>query len=206
MLNDYAVEVFVEPDLQLETLGERAEEAGLPSWAISPDVGKLLEILTSMTEGRIALELGTLGGYSAIWIARGLAPDGMLYTVEIDDAHASFAEREIAEAGLADNVEVVRGAALEVLDEMSGRLLGESIDFAFVDAAKDEYVAYFEKIAPMLAIGGLFVADNAYGTGQGWIQEGHGADELNRRVAADPDFDAVAIPMRAGVLIARKNR
>ncbi|MCI0543483.1 MAG: methyltransferase, partial [Actinobacteria bacterium] len=74
----------------------------------------------------------------------------------------------------------------------------------FLDAVKTEYIAYLELSKPLLAHGGVLVADNVYATGQGWIDEGYGTDEFNRRVAADPDFDSTITPMREGLLIARK--
>lgn len=205
-LRRYSVEVFGRQDDQVATLMDRAVEAGLPRIAVSPDVGRLLKILVSMTEGRVAVELGTLAGYSGIWIARGMIPEGRLYTIEVDSAHATFAEREFAEAGLGDNVEVIRGAALEVLPDLGSRLGNHSVDFVFVDAVKGEYVDYFETVRPLIVAGGLLVADNVYGTGQGWIDEGYGTDEFNRRIASDPDFEAVATPMREGLLIARRER
>ncbi len=205
-IGDYANDVFGGYDEHLAGLMSRAVAEGLPPIAVSADVGRLLKILASMTEGHLAVELGTLAGYSGIWITRGLAPDGRLITIEVDDRHADFAEAEFATAGVADRVEVVRGAALDVLPELSDRLGPESVDFVFIDARKSEYVAYFELLAPMLKPGGLLVADNVYGTGAGWIDAGHGTDDFNRLIAADPDFEAVATPMREGVLIARKNR
>ena len=203
-LSRYANEVFGGEDSHISGLMDRAVAAGLPRIAVSADVGRLLRILASMTPGRTAVELGTLAGYSAIWIARGLAPDGRLYTIEADPAHADFAEGEIAQAGVADRVEVIRGKALEVLPDLADRLGPGRVDFAFLDALKSEYVDYFELLRPMIAPGGLLAADNVYGTGEGWIDEGYGTDEFNRRVAADPDFDAVATPMREGLLIARR--
>jgi caffeoyl-CoA O-methyltransferase len=202
-LNRYAAEVFGDPDHQLATLMDRAVEAGLPRIAVSSDVGRLLKILASLTPGRRALELGTLGGYSGIWIARGLAGDGRLITIEYDDLHADFAEAEFATAGLAERVEVVRGAALEVLPGLARRLGLSSVDFVFLDAVKSEYLDYLRAVKPLLARGGLIVADNVYGTGQGWIDQGYGTDEFNRALAADPDFEVTATTMREGVLIAR---
>lgn len=203
-LSEYAKEVFGGEDPYLAGLMDRAEAAGLPGIAVSADVGRLLQILASLTPGRVAVELGTLAGYSAIWIARGLADDGRLYTIEAAPAHAEFAEREIAGAGVADTVEVLHGEALELLPGLADRLGPESVDFAFLDAVKREYVAYFEALKPLLAPGALLVADNVYATGEGWIDEGYGTDSFNRRVAADQDFDAVVTPMREGLLIARK--
>lgn len=203
-IGDYAEDVFGQYDDHLAGLKGRAEAAGLPPIAVSADVGRLLKILVSMTEGRLALELGTLGGYSGIWIARGLAPNGKLITVEYEHEHADFAEAEFVNAGVGDKVEVVRGAALDVLPVLAERHGEASVDFVFVDATKSEYVDYYRLIKPMMKPGGLFVADNVYGTGAGWIDEGFGTDEFNRMIAEDPDFEAVATPMREGVLIARK--
>lgn len=205
-LSEYAEEVFGGQDPALASLGDRARAAGLPSIAVTPDVGRFLQILVAMTEGRLAIELGTLGGYSATWIARGLHEDGKLITVEHEDRHADFAERELAAAGLAGKVEVVRGAALDVIPRLLERFGPDSVDFVFIDAIKEEYTAYFEAMREMIAAGGLLVADNVYGTGLGWIDEGYGTDEFNRRVAADPDFVTTATPMREGLLIARRTR
>lgn len=203
-IGDYGEDVFGQYDDHLAGLKSRAESAGLPAIAVSADVGRLLKILVSMTEGRLALELGTLGGYSGIWIARGLATDGKLITIESEEEHADFAETEFKEAGVGDRVEVVRGAALDMLPGLADRFGEASIDFAFIDAVKSEYVDYYRLIKPMMKPGSLLVADNVYATGAGWIDEGFGTDDFNRMIAEDPDFDAVATPMREGVLIARK--
>jgi len=205
-LNSYAREVFGNQDEQMSGLMDRAVAAGLPRIAVSTDVGQLLKILVSLTPGRLALELGTLAGYSGIWIARGLAPDGKLITVEYEELHADFAESEFARAGVGDKVKVIRGAALEVLPTLRDRLGEQALDFVFIDAVKSEYVEYFAAVKSMIAVGGLLVADNVYGTGQGWIDEGYGTDEFNRLVAADPDFETTVTPMREGILITRRVR
>lgn len=203
-IGEYADDVFGQYDDHLAGLMNRAADAGLPRIAVSADVGRLLKILVSLTEGKVAVELGTLGGYSGIWIARGLADDGKLYTVEYADEHADFAHQEFEAAGVADKVEIVRGPALDELPGLHHRLGDRSVDFAFIDAVKSEYVEYFKLLKPMMKHGSLLVADNVYATGAGWIDEGFGTDEFNRLVAADPDFEAVATPMREGVLIARR--
>lgn len=203
-LGDYAADVFGQYDDHLAGLMERAVESGLPPIAVSADVGRLLKILTAMTDGKLAIELGTLGGYSAIWIARGLAEDGRLLTVEHEDSHADFAQAEFEAAGVADKVEIIRGEALEVLPRIAAEVGESSVDFVFIDARKSEYVDYFRLLKPLVKSGGMLVADNVYATGAGWIDEGHGTDEFNRMIAADPDFDAVATPMREGILIARR--
>lgn len=203
-LGDYAIDVFGQYDDHLAGLIRRADAAGLPPIAVSADVGRLLKILVSMTEGRLALELGTLGGYSGIWIARGLAEDGKLITIEYNDRHADFAQSEFEAAGVADRVEIVRGPALDKLPGLMERFGPASVDFVFIDAVKSEYVQYFQLTKPMMKPGALLVADNVYATGAGWLDDGFGTDEFNRTIAADAEFEAVATPMRDGVLIARK--
>lgn len=204
-IGDYAEDVFGQYDDHLAGLMSRAIDAGLPPIAVSADVGRLLKILAAMTEGRLAIELGTLAGYSGIWIARGLADDGKLITVEHEDQHADFAQTEFEAAGVADKVEIVRGAALDVLPSIAERVGEDSVDFVFIDAQKSEYLDYLRILKPLIKSGGMLVADNVYATGAGWIDEGHGTDEFNRAIANDPGFDAVATPMREGVLIARRN-
>lgn len=203
-IGDYAEDVFGQYDEHLAGLMSRAVEAGLPPIAVSGDVGRLLKILVSMTEARLGIELGTLAGYSAIWIARGMADDARLITVELEDKHADFAQAEFERAGVADKVEIVRGAALDLLPGIASEVGEDSVDFVFIDAQKSEYVDYFRLVRPLIKVGGLLVADNVYGTGAGWIDAGHGTDQFNRMVASDPDFEAVATPMREGVLIARR--
>jgi predicted O-methyltransferase YrrM len=207
--SDYLREVFGAQDAHLAGLMHQAVAAGLPPIAVSADVGRLLQLLTSMTPGRLALELGTLAGYSAIWLARGLAPGGRLITVELDEDRAAFAEAQIARAGLAERVEVRRGAALDALDALREELAPGSVDVLFLDAVKRDYLAYFERARPLLAVGGLVIADNALGSSAWWIDhegdpEREGAHALNERLASDPDFIAAAVPLREGLAIARR--
>ena len=203
-LLSYPHHVFSKQDEQLESLMRRAVDAGLPAIAITHGTGQLLKLLVSLTAGQIALEIGTLGGFSGIWIARGLAPNGRLITVEYSDLHADFAQQEFETAGLSDQVQIVRGAALEVLPSLVEELGPASVDFVFIDAVKSEYEDYFDIVKPHVAPGGLVVADNVYGTGQGWIDEGFGTDGFNRHVGGDAEFEATAIAVGGGLLIARK--
>jgi predicted O-methyltransferase YrrM len=213
----YLRDVFGAEDEQLRTLTPRAVAAGIPDIAVSADVGRLLLLLVSLTGGgrgaRIAVEVGTLGGYSGIWIARGLAAGGRLVTIESEPRHADFAQREFAAAGMDASIEIRRGRGLEWLPVLARELGPGSIDFVFIDAVKREYPEYFEAIRPAIAVGGLLVADNVLGSRTWWIDEApgrnpdrDGADRLNRMVASDPDFEASAIPMREGLLVARRMR
>ena len=205
--NEYTANVFGDQDDHLAGLMAAAVEAGLPDIAVAADVGRLLKILTSMTPGRLALEIGTLGGYSGIWIARGLAPDGVLITLELDPAHAEFAQEQFEQAGVAEKVDLKVGPALDTLAELD--LAAGSVDLVFIDADKEAYSAYFRAVKPLIASGGLLLADNVLGSASTWIDDTdhpniRAVDAFNRLVAADPDFEAVAVPLGQGLLIARK--
>ena len=209
----YLHETFGRPDEQLATLMHRAVAAGLPDIAVSADVGRLLELLAAMVcreqgaKGR-ALELGTLAGYSGIWLARGMGR-GELITVESEPKHADFAATEFDRAGVGQQVRIVTGAALDVLPGLATELGPESLDLAFFDAIKTEYTDYLRLVRPLLRPGGLLIADNALGSGHWWIdceadETRRAVDTFNRAVAADPVFTAACVPAREGVLIARK--
>ncbi len=207
--NDYLQRVFGRQDAHLEGLMADAVVRGLPDIAVSADVGRLLMTLTSMTRGRLAVELGTLAGYSAIWIARGLAAGGRLITVELVEKHADFAREQFERAGVADRVELRPGAALDVLPELAAELGPESVDVVFIDAEKLQYPDYWRIARPLIAPGGLVLADNACGSGTWWIDDEddpsrQAADRLNRAVAGDPEFDAIVVPLRSGVLVGRR--
>lgn len=218
----YGRELGPDPNPQLASLMERAVAAGLPPIAVSSDVGRLLFLLASLAasscgdRGPLALELGTLAGYSGVWLARGLGPRGRLITVEPNGLHADFAQREFDAAGVGARVTIRRDEALKVLPAISGELGVESLDLAFVDAVKTEYPQYVGALRPLIRSGGLLVIDNALGTDRFCTAEpldatpperraDHQAvDRANRMVAEDPGFVATLLPIREGVLIARK--
>ena len=204
-LGGYSTELFGAEDDHLAGLMDEAVAAGLPNIAVTADVGRLLMILTALTPGRLAVEVGTLGGYSGIWIARGLAPSGRLITIEFNLEHAEFARTQFTRASLDDRVEVRRGAGIEMLQELTEELAPGSVDVLFLDAIKSEYTDYFKIARSLISPGGLVLADNVYATGAGWIDGGHGTDDFNRMVASDPEFEAVAVPLRQGIMIARRH-
>jgi caffeoyl-CoA O-methyltransferase len=200
-INKYSAEVFGAQDDHLAGLMAEAVAAGLPEISVEADVGRLLKILTSMTRGLLAVEVGTLAGYSGIWITRGLRPEGRLITIEYEPKHADFAARQFERAGVADRVELRRGAGIDVLASLAEELEPGSVDVLFLDAIKSEYTEYFLIARSLIPVGGLVIADNVYGTGAGWIDQGHGSDAFNRHIAADPDFEAAAFPFHDGVLV-----
>ena len=207
--SDYVSEVFGKPDDQLRTLMDRAIAAGIPDIAVDAGVGRFLTVLLQSVGARTAVEVGTLAGYSGIWLARGLAEGGRLYTIEYEPMHAAFAAQEFATAGLEERVELIAGAGLEELPKLAERLGPQSVDVLFLDAVKTEYAGYLDASLPMLRPGALVLADNALGGGW-WIDEPAGSSEsrdavdaFNRAMAADERFDTACVPIREGVLIAR---
>ena len=133
--------------------------AGLPQIDVSPPHGKLLHLLARMAGARKALEIGALGGYSAIWIARALPPDGRLVTLEADETHATVARENIARAGLSDKVEIRVGPALDILPKIEAEGLGP-FDFVFIDADKSNNANYLAWALRLSRPGTVIVVDN----------------------------------------------
>jgi predicted O-methyltransferase YrrM len=139
-------------------------EAGLPAISVSPNQGKLLQILAQIIGARSILEIGTLGGYSTIWLARGLRPGGHLITLEVEPKHADVARLNIERAGLQDVVEVQLGNALEILPQLSTQRRGP-FDLIFIDADKPNIPNYFEWALKLSRPGGLIIVDNVVRNG-----------------------------------------
>lgn len=132
---------------------------GLPLISIGPDEGRLLHLLVKTCGARKAVEVGTLGGYSACWIASALPPDGVLHTLEYDPKHAAAARANLKAAGLSAKVSVHEGAALETLPALEA---GGPYDFVFIDADKANYPGYLEWAVAHTRPGAVVVGDNAY--------------------------------------------
>jgi caffeoyl-CoA O-methyltransferase len=200
---EYITGLFSAEDELLATLREEADRTGLPPIAISADEGRLLQVLLTAIGARRVLEVGTLGGYSAICMARALPPDGRLLTIEIEPKHAEFARRYIKRAGQSDRVEVRVGRALEVLPALDGELF----DAIFIDADKEPLPTYFEWALRLVRPGGLVIADNALWGGR--VFDGETDDEktravreFNRRMASDQRVLGIIVPTHDGVAVA----
>ena len=198
--SDYLAALFAPEDATLLALREEADRSGLPPISISPDEGRLLQVLLRAVAARRVLEVGTLGGYSAIWMARALPPDGRLLTLEIEPTHADFARRHLARAGVADRVEVRVGRALDLLPALDG----EQFDAVFLDADKEPLPTYFDWALRLLRPGGLLVADNTLWGGR--VLDGRVDDdatravrEFNRKLATDPRVVGIVVPTHDGV-------
>ncbi len=165
--------------------------AGLPSIDVSAPQGKLIHLLARMSGARKALEIGTLGGYSTIWLARALPDDGRLITLEVSPRHAEIARRNVARAGLGSKVEIRTGAALTTLPKLEAEGLAP-FDFVFIDADKTNNAAYLEWALRLSRPGTVIVVDNV-------VREGEVADPASR------DPDAVGV-RRMFELMAREPR
>ena len=141
---------------------ESSDAAGLPPIAVAPNQGKLLQMLAEMTGARSVLEIGTLGGYSTIWLARALPPDGRVVTLEVDPKHAEVARKNFIRAGLANMIEILLGSALATLS----KLRAGPFDLVFIDADKENIPAYFDWAVKLSRPGSLIVVDNVVRDGE----------------------------------------
>ena len=203
----YTDDLFAPEDPVLAELARRTGATELAPMQVSASVGKLLHVLALAVRARRILELGTLFGYSAIWMARALPPDGRLITLEADAGRASEAESWIRRAGLERVVEVRVGPALELLARLTGE---SSFDLVFLDAAKQEYPAYLEHALALTRPGSLVVADNTLfsGSSEGTVLDAdsplphvRAIREFNDRIATDARLASIVVPMREGVSI-----
>ncbi|MCI2435835.1 O-methyltransferase [Candidatus Acetothermia bacterium] len=177
----YIEHLFVPDDPVLRAVLQSITESEMPPIQVSPAQGQFLYLLAKLCGARRILELGTLAGYSAIWLARALPADGRLISLEADAKYAEVARRNLERAGLAHLVEIVIGPALEMLPALQAR--GERpFDMVFIDADKENYVAYLEWTLRLARPGSLIVADNV-------IREG--------RVLAPESGDSFAQSVRA---------
>jgi len=193
----YVGEQLLGSDDALEQALHASVEAGLPAIAVSPPQGKLLHLLARSISARRVLEVGTLGGYSTIWLARALPPGGRVITCEADARYAEVAAANIARAGLAETVEVRVGAALDSLPALAAER-PEPFDFVFIDADKPNTPEYFRWALGWTRPGGLIVADNVVRDGaivdvEGGDPGGLGARRLHELIAAEPRVLATTI-------------
>jgi predicted O-methyltransferase YrrM len=189
----YYSDLLVPADPMLEAASRASDEAGLPAIAVSAAQGKLLMLLAQALGARKILEIGTLGAYSTIWLARGLAEGGQLITLEADPKHAEVARSNIARADLSGVVEVRLGKALETLPGVEG-----PFDLVFIDADKVSYPEYFSWAVKLSRAGSLIVADNVVRKGAVIDRESsdanvRGVRRFNELVAADRRVTATVI-------------
>ena len=196
-VDHYITDLLVPPDPTLDAALQASAAAGLPAIQVSPNQGKLLYLLARLQQARAILEIGALGGYSTIWLARALSPGGRLITLEADPKHAKVAQANIAQAGLADVVELRLGRALDTLPQLAAEGYGP-FDLIFIDADKPNNPAYFAWALKLSRQGSLIIVDNV-------VREGavidaasndpsvQGTRRLNELLATEPRVIATAI-------------
>ncbi|MGD0321449.1 MAG: O-methyltransferase [Acidimicrobiales bacterium] len=193
----YITDTLVGSDPALDAALAASADAGLPPIAVAPNQGKLLYLLARASRTRNILEIGTLGGYSAIWLARALPSNGRLVTLEADPKHAEVAQANIDRAGLAELVEIRLGAALDTLPELATEAAGP-FDLVFIDADKPSTPEYVSWALRLSRPGSLIVIDNV-------VRDGTVADaasddasvqgmrRANELLASDPRVTATAL-------------
>ena len=158
-VDQYITQHFVPSDSALEAALAASDKAGLPAINVAPNQGKLLQLLAQSIGARTILEIGTLGAYSTIWLARALPPRGRLVTLEANAAFAEVARANIARAGFAQQVEIRIGTALDTLPKLAAEGLGP-FDLTFIDADKENNSTYFHWALKLSRLGSLIIVDN----------------------------------------------
>ena len=158
-VDNYIADLFIQQDFALQAALDSSAAAGLPTINVSPSQGKLLHLLARVQGARKILELGTLGGYSTIWLARALPPDGRLISLEVDPKRAEIARANIARAELANMVEIKVGRAADSMQKLLAEGRGP-FDLIFIDADKPSYAEYLQWSLKLSRPGTLILADN----------------------------------------------
>ena len=203
-LRAYVSELFAPEDDVLSSVRTRQEREGLPGIHISAEEAKIIVVLLHCISARRVLEVGTLGGYSGVWIARALPDGGELVTIECDDVHATVAEAAFDEARLGERVRMLRGDALSTM-----RSLDPFFDAVFLDADKAPLPEYFAEAVRLVRVGGLLLCDNAFIDGR--VVDEHDLDPdvvgvraYNRLAATDQRLVSAIVPVRDGLAVSVK--
>jgi caffeoyl-CoA O-methyltransferase len=205
-ISNYISSLFASEDSSLLNAREDSPSYGLPTINIKPEEGRFLQFLARVSGSKKAVEIGTLGGYSGIWIARGLLPGGKLITLDKEAKHAEVARKHFATAGLNEIIEVRIGEAHRLLIE----LIDEGpFDFVFIDADKPGYPAYFDWAVENTRLGGIIAAHNAFRKGSvACLGQDDGSSELmrqfNQQVAGNERLISTIYPAGDGTLISVK--
>lgn len=203
-LERYVTELFATEDPILAKIRARHAAEHLPSINVSPEEGKLLHLLLLTIGAKRVLEIGSLGGYSGVWLARALPPNGKLTTIEKDPGHARIAREAFVSAGLERRVELLEGSALDILPTLE-----PGFDAVFIDADKEPLPRYFDWGMRLLRPGGLLLCDNAFFHGAAIDPNDRsgpalGVRAFNQLAASDPRLVATIIPVRDGLVIGLK--
>jgi predicted O-methyltransferase YrrM len=171
----YLDDLLIPADPVLAAAVEASKAAGLPEIAVTPSQGRLLHLLARIQGSRRILEIGTLGGYSTIWLARALPPDGQLVTLEFDPKHFEVARANLARAGLSSMIDQRLGPALDTLPQVAAEG-GGPFDFVFIDADKENCAPYFEWALRLSRPGSIIIVDNVIRDGK--VADGKTTDPM----------------------------
>ena len=205
-ISQYISSLFAVEDAALTMAREESPKRGLPSISIKPEEGRFLQFLVRACGAQKAVEIGTLGGYSGTWIARGLLPGGKLYTLDKENKHAQVAQEHFDAAGLGESVEIIIGDAEKSLIELSSQ---GPFDFVFIDADKPGYPAYFNWALENTRLGGIIAAHNAFRKGSviGLGEDDDNTElmrQFNQLVADDERLVSTIYPAGDGTIISVK--
>jgi caffeoyl-CoA O-methyltransferase len=204
-IDRYIEELCVPSNPVFEQALKDAAAAGLPEINVSPNEGKLLYLLAKIASARHILEIGLLGGYSAMWLASALPADGKLVSLELEEKHAAVARKNLERAGLLAKVEIQVGDARQLLAKLK-----TGFDLVFIDADKESYPAYLDYALKLTHPGSLILADNVLRRAVGGNDDSHarGIREFNRKLAGCPDLETILLPIVRehidGLAIARR--
>jgi caffeoyl-CoA O-methyltransferase len=198
-VDEYIANLLGYEDEVLKAATRSLDEAGMPPISVSPNQGKFLQVLARLVNAKNILELGTLAGYSTIWMARALPPEGHLISIEYDPKHAEVARKNIDRAGLASQVDIRVGKALDILPLLQEEGAGP-FDMIFIDADKPPYAEYFQWAIRLSRPGTLIVADNVIRDGKVIDQAPAdemvaGAQRFNNMLGANEDVTATILQM-----------
>ncbi|MBC8079896.1 MAG: O-methyltransferase [Gorillibacterium sp.] len=201
----YAENIYAR-DEQLEQVKQSIRHNGMPEISVSPGYGRLLTIMVKMAQAKSILEIGALGGYSGICLARGLKEEGRLVSLELKAEFALLAEQNLQAAGFGDKVKYRIGDALHSMEQLANE--GETFDFVFIDADKVHAPEYLEWSIRLSTPGAIIIGDNTFMHGKtldpSYTGPGvQGIRRFNERVAADPRLESTLIPAYDGLVIAR---
>lgn len=200
-LVDYINRLFVQQSVAQATITTTTTARGLPQIDLRPEEGWMLMLLARMIGAKRAVEIGTLAGYSASWLAQGLGTDGHLISFELDPRHAEIARQNLTTAGVADRVEIRVGNAHEHLPTLEGEF-----DLVFIDADKTGYARYLNWALNNVRVGGLIIAHNAFQHGaiveQTSNENTAAMQHFNQHVADHPRLLSTIIPVGDGLLVA----
>ena len=195
-VDDYIDDIFISSDEALERALKICDESQMPPISVTASQGKFLQILARLVNANKILEIGTLGGYSTIWLARALAENGKLISLEINEKHAEIARSNIEYAGLSDKVEIRVGSAVDILPQIATENIAP-FDMIFIDADKENNPTYFKFALQMARIGSIIIIDNIVRYGDVLNPNSNlsirGIRKLNEMIKKEPRINATAI-------------